>query len=187
MMRSCLIATLLALFAVDANAQAPTTVQLPSFSYFTYNGTVLVPDRGATYLGGVNRSATGLNRRGLSRGLGSSMSKSSAVAHAHIIDHDEIDRQLLGGSKKEFMARMRAKEASKKNPRAIDPDTEGKALVRLARKQFREGRETASFDTYLMAMQVLSPNLRDLAKAEFKRVFGSAADQVLRMGNLVSR
>ena len=186
MTRLLTFSTAVAMLFATANslsAQAPTTVQLPSFSSFSYNGTVLVPDRGATYLGGVNRSATGMNRRGLSRGFGTQQSIGQAVAHAHIIDNNEIDRQILGGSPTEFLRRERlAKDQQGAERKIIDPDSEGKALVRHARKEYKAGKQSAAFASYQLAIQVLaSPRLRDLAKAEFKRVFGSSADQALRM------
>lgn len=78
-----------------------TTVQLPTFHQFGVSTTVLVPDRGTTYLGGVNRSSRagsqfGLGLSGLrSRGYGSSISTGGIFMSATIIDHDEIDRALL--------------------------------------------------------------------------------------------
>ena len=65
----------------------------------------------------------------------------------------------------------------------MDPTEEGKSLVRFARTQYREGNKAASFDTYRMAIQVLQGRLRELATVEFRRVFGTAADQSLRMAS----
>lgn len=160
-----------------ADAQLPTTVQLPSFSFFSYQGTVVVPDSGGAYLGGVHRSATGLNRRGLSRGFGSSLGNSQASLHATIIDQNEMDQQLLGGTPKEFMK-------SQRGQKGVDPGEEGKALVRYARQQYREGKQTESFDTYRMAINILPGGLRELATKEFERVFGASATQALRMNAL---
>ena len=42
-----------------------TTVQLPSFSIFSVNTTVSVPDSGGMYLGGVNRARDSSTTRGL--------------------------------------------------------------------------------------------------------------------------
>jgi hypothetical protein len=171
-----LIALITIAFSVGntASAQLPTTVQLPSFSVFSYSGTVVVPDQGAAYLGGNRSSATGFSRRGLSRGLGSSLLGTQASVHATIIDHQEIDRQLLGGSPAEFMA-------SQRNVRRLTPTEEGKSLVRYARKLYRAGQRTESFDTYRMAIRILPTGLRELATKEFERVFGPAATQAARM------
>ncbi len=168
-----------------AQTPLPSVVQLPSFSTFSYHGTVVVPDSGGAYLGGVKRSASGVTRRGrgLGHGIGAALGNSGASVHATIIDLNEIDRQILGGTPEQFLRRERAKEARLGiDPKiAVDPDAEGKALVRYARRRYREGKHSKSFDGYLLAIDVLSPNLRDLAAAEFKRVFGQAADQATRM------
>jgi len=90
----------------DAAAQAPapqvpTTVQLPSFSFFTVNTTVSVPDRGGAYLGGVNRGRDGSIVRGFAppnKAIGGDRLASGASVHATIIDHDEIDRALLAAA-----------------------------------------------------------------------------------------
>ena len=170
-------------------AALPSVVQLPSFSTFQYSGTVVVPDSGGAYLGGVNRYATGMNRRGrgLGHGLGAGLGRSGASVHATIIDLDEMDRHILGGTPSEFIKRERALEAqarSGKKAEPGDPDAEGKALVRFARKMYKEGNHSKSFDGYLLAIDVLSPKLSDLAAAEFHRVFGQSAVQATRMQKL---
>ncbi|MEM1227176.1 MAG: hypothetical protein AAGJ40_15865 [Planctomycetota bacterium] len=63
-------------------------VQLPSTRIFSYSGSVAVPDRGATYLGGNSSAALGPG--------GSALSTRSLHAHATIIDLDAMDRQILG-------------------------------------------------------------------------------------------
>jgi hypothetical protein len=82
--------------------QLPTTVQLPSFSFFTVQTTVSVPDRGAMHLGGISRGRDGRSERGLgplaNRGIGSDRSVAGASVHARIIDFEEIDRMLLAAA-----------------------------------------------------------------------------------------
>ncbi|MGI9430219.1 MAG: hypothetical protein ACR2NM_16275 [Bythopirellula sp.] len=83
------------------HAQFRQTVQLPTFHVTGVATTVIVPDRGSVYLGGVNRSSLGQRRFGtpLLGPTNRSFSRSSAAGgisiHATIIDHDEIDRALL--------------------------------------------------------------------------------------------
>ena len=167
-----------------AEAQLPTTVQLPSFSSFSYSGTVVVPDGGAAYAGGVRRSASGRTRRGwFNRGFGSQQSNSGLSVHATIIDHDEIDRQLLGGTKQEFMARHQPARKDEAKPPPT-PSDEGKALVRHARKLYLAGKKTAAFDTYQMAIEILPPELSVRAAAEFERLYGPAAAQAVRMASV---
>ncbi len=49
---------------VVAGAVVPGTVQLPTFHFFTNTGTVVVPDGGNAFLGGVSSSAAGQVDRG---------------------------------------------------------------------------------------------------------------------------
>lgn len=90
----------------DARAQV---VQLPSFGQTGVSTTVVVPDRGSAYLGGVQRGAMGSRTQGVpllgnvpgagplfrNRAAGSSLAGSSFTAHATIIDLAEMDRELL--------------------------------------------------------------------------------------------
>jgi hypothetical protein len=76
-----------------------TTVQLPTFSFFTVQTTVSVPDGGGISLGGVDRGvdstvnrSSGLTRN---RGLGSSRTASGVRVSATIIDREEMDRAVL--------------------------------------------------------------------------------------------
>ena len=162
------------------------TVQLPSFETFSYSGSVLVPDSGTAFLGGNKSSSFGSSRGGLQRGFGSSQSISQATASAAIIDLAEMDRQILGGTPEQFLQREREREKSGAAPSSmmVDPDYRGKAIVRYARAQYRQGNTSAAFAGYQQAIAVLSPQLKRLATAEFKRVFGAAAEQALHMASL---
>lgn len=180
-----LILIVATVFAVP-NAFGQSVVQLPSFQTFGYSGTVLVPDGGTASLGGVKRSATHSSRNGMGRSYSSTMSHPHASVTAIIIDLNEMDRQILGGTPEQFLRAERRKEQrrGRRIQRPADPDREGKALVRYARKQYRDGKRSASFDAYRMAIARLSPRLRELAAAEFRRVFGTAADQTIRLSAL---
>lgn len=170
----------LILFGSSATAQS--VVQLPSISQFQYNGSVMVPDGGTTSLGGVNRSAFGSTQRGRNRAFGSVLGRSNASATVTIIDHDEIDRRLRGIGPENRNGKPRNTVANAKaNPKAVDPDREGKALVRYARAQYKEGKQRTSFEAYRLAISVLSPKLKTLAEAEFRRTFGTAAVQANSM------
>ncbi len=159
-----------------ASAQLPSVVQLPSFQTFGYTGSVMVPDGGSTHLGGIRRSATFSSRAPGRRAFSSVQGNSQASVRATIIDLQEMDRQILGASPKEFVRAGKPVRAQK-----ADPVEEGKALVRYARKQYREGKKSESFVTYQMAIGVLDGRLKQLAEVEFKRVFGASAAQSLRM------
>ena len=81
-------------------AQAPATVQLPSFSYFTVDTTVSVPDRGTASLGGVGRARTGSTAFGPAlgspnRAIGRSLSSSGISVRASVHDFEALDRATL--------------------------------------------------------------------------------------------
>jgi len=81
-------------------AQPAIAVQLPTFSFFSTNTTVSVPDRGSVYLGGVNRAQSGLNeaRSPLlpfapfrNRGMSTGASAAGASASVYIHDFQAMD------------------------------------------------------------------------------------------------
>ena len=102
MLSRCLPSLLLIAVAwptADAWAQA-INVQQPVFSNFSVNTTVLVPDRGGIFLGGVKRAGESRSvygpwplRFGSSRGMFREASNMSA--HVWIHDFDAMDRMLL--------------------------------------------------------------------------------------------
>lgn len=89
----------LALVALCSGAPAQT-VQLPSFQQFGVSTTVVVPDRGATSLGGVGRAAHGSNQFGFpgvpgNRSSAAAASASRASISVQIHDFEAMDRALL--------------------------------------------------------------------------------------------
>jgi len=165
-----LLPTLVVLvFASDrtATAQLPSVVQLPSFQTFSYSGTVVVPDRGSIYLGGVRRSASGYTSRGLRRGAGQVQGTSGATLRSVIIAHDEIDRQVLGVTPRQFIEGQQASV----EPASADRTEAGKSLVRFARRRYRAGDKSGAYYAYQLAVEKLEGRLRDLAIAEWRRVF----------------
>ncbi len=91
----------LGLGASVAFSQQPTTVQLPTYSYFTTNTTVSVPDRGSVYLGGVKRAATGRSEFGTpllpfgNRSIGTERSATGVSVSVYIHDFEAMDEYLL--------------------------------------------------------------------------------------------
>ena len=102
-----IIAALLVSYVSPSSAQV--TVQLPTFHVTGVSTTVLVPDGGSVYLGGVTDSSIGassygspfggnlpgLRRNLATRSFGRSTSTSNFWASATIIDHAELDRAVL--------------------------------------------------------------------------------------------
>jgi hypothetical protein len=109
-------ALLLGLMATSARAQAPTTVQLPTFRFFTVQTTVSVPDRGSASLGGITRSSSSSTWRGVpglrgSRSLASGRDAGGVSVHATIIDHAELDRAVLAAARRSSGAAKSATSA----------------------------------------------------------------------------
>jgi hypothetical protein len=91
--------------AQNPAAQVPTTVQLPTFHYFTSTGTVLVPDGGEAFLGGISGSTAGRSEQGIpglpsrpftNSAIGSSTSAGNVSVSAQIHDFEALDQALLG-------------------------------------------------------------------------------------------
>ncbi|HEX3870994.1 MAG TPA: hypothetical protein VHV77_11185 [Pirellulales bacterium] len=96
------VLVLLSLVVLTSRAvgQAPTTVQLPSFEYFTVDTTVSVPDRGSVVIGGINSSGRGGYNSGTpflpsQRAGGSTMGASQMSVHAMIHDMSAMDAAIL--------------------------------------------------------------------------------------------
>jgi hypothetical protein len=89
-------------------ASVPTTVQLPTFSFFTIRTTVSVPDSGGMSLGGIHRGSDGNVTRGLGplagRASGGTRGAAGATAHATIIDRREMDAAHLAAAAAERTA-----------------------------------------------------------------------------------
>lgn len=96
---------LTATLASAAYGQAPTTVQLPTFHFFTVQTAVSVPDRGGTTLGSLQRALEGSRARGLGKGplLGNRATSSARTGggmsvHATIHDLAAMDEALLSAA-----------------------------------------------------------------------------------------
>lgn len=76
-------------------------VQLPTFSFFGVGTTVSVPDRGRTYLGGINRAADGMSQFGAplmpfgNRAFGSERSAANTSVSVYVHDFEAMDEYLL--------------------------------------------------------------------------------------------
>lgn len=162
----CINAAAILIWSLNSTANAQSVIQLPSFSSFSYSGTVVVPDSGTGYLGGVNRSASSHARRGLSRSSGRAIGNSGAAVTPTIIDLQEMDRQILGGTPKEFLDRKSSGAVV-----GADRTKEGKSLVRYARQQYQRGDKYGAAYSYRLAISILDGRLRRLAIAEYRRLY----------------
>lgn len=132
MSRTCYYGLLSISIFLAPSLVSAQTVQLPTFRYSTVGTTVSVPDRGAVHLGGVSRAATASTSRGVpllgklpglgslarNRGISRTTSASSFSVHATIIDHAELDRQVLAEAARQRLA---------SGDRMIDPTLDRRA------------------------------------------------------------
>jgi hypothetical protein len=86
------------LCGAPASAQQGVTLQLPTFSFFSVATTVVVPDRGGAYLGGVGRASSGRSRFGVGQSaFGFERHAAGLHATAHLHDLQGMDEALLRG------------------------------------------------------------------------------------------
>lgn len=99
----CILSTVLipaALFGL-VGISSGQVVQLPTFRSFGMSTSVVVPDRGAVYMGGNGRAATGWNEFGSplgpfnNRGLGMLHSAGAVSVSAYVHDFAAMDAYLL--------------------------------------------------------------------------------------------
>jgi hypothetical protein len=156
---------------------APTTVQLPTFSFFTVSTTVSVPDSGGAYLGGISRGRTSSTSRGLplwakspwfsplgaSRGAASELSRGGMSVHATIIDHRELDEAVLAAASRAGPSTATADARS-----SADAGAESVAAIRrqLAEEDRQRAAEIA--DLVVKAEEMAQAKKPALARMYYK-------------------
>ena len=109
------------LCALNVSMAWGQVVQLPTFNYFSVQTSVLAPDRGGAFLGGVRRSSSrnaaygvpgagrlpGVGRLFGNRVLDGTAGGRSSSVHVTIIDHEELDQAVLAAAARERSAPSR--------------------------------------------------------------------------------
>lgn len=199
------LATASVLMCCDAHratAQVPTTVQLPTFHFFSVNTTVLVPDRGATYLGGVNYSSAGRTSRGFgplttNTALGRSSGGSNVWVSAYIHDLEAMDAAILSGgnpaagnlslrstnravaaattppSFAQSIASLRAQAASEDQAKQL----EAEAYLKRAQEKLKEGKAGLAKIYFQMAERRSTGAVKDQALAGLRSIEQAKAGQ----------
>ena len=192
-MRSCIGYSMLLLMASAAAGRAQT-VQLPSFSSFGVDTTVVVPDRGAASLGRNSRMATGstdVNGIPRQRAIGLNRQTGGQQVMAQIHDPREADAALLnqaGGAR--AAGKDRAVPSAASVPRAgADPalgsvielerrradsrsaaQREAYAVFEKGRQAQAAGKNAVAAVYYRMAAKLADPALRKAIDAELRRM-----------------
>lgn len=136
-------------------------LQLPTLDYFSVRTSVMVPDSGGAFLGGIGRWAERSRTYGLGRGpllsnrmIESSGGASLASVHATIIDHEAMDRAVRAAARGAVPSaeELRAAAASERM-RTGDSSGEGKTgLVSVAEARRRSAERKASLHAEAAAM-----------------------------------
>ncbi|WDQ19545.1 hypothetical protein [Rhodopirellula sp. P2] len=137
------------LLIVGAETLSAQVVQLPSVRRFSSTSSMLIPDRGTGSIGGVSSYQSGRSSRGrLSPGgaHGGATRTGNASVSVTIIDHDEIDRQLLGEADPRQFAKQKAQQ---------ETIADAKALVQNARRLLQSGDRLRAQGTYELALHRL--------------------------------
>ncbi|MBI1902202.1 MAG: hypothetical protein HYS13_13965 [Planctomycetia bacterium] len=103
-------ATVLAVLAsaslsAQQQPRGATTVQLPTFSFFTVSTTVMVPDGGGMHMGGIRRASDGYTKFRTpflpgARTAGSERSTAGMYVRAYVHDFDAMERELSTASRR---------------------------------------------------------------------------------------
>jgi hypothetical protein len=190
---------------LSASAQQPlpaTTVQLPSYSYFSASSTISVPDRGGLILGGVNRARDSSTTRGFgplaNRGRASDRGASTVSVHATIIDLAELDEAVLAEAARRRGAAGPSEESaellSRGLPRADVPGSVD--AIRAAKLQAAEteaqaaSREAA--ELLAKGQQAEADGKAGVARIYYQQALRKDSAEVarqaqLRLANLASR
>ena len=179
-MRSCVGYSVLLLLASAALGHAQT-VQLPSFSSFGVDTTVVVPDRGAASLGGNSRVATGgtdVNGIPRQRAIGLSRQTGGQQVMAQIHDPREADAALLNQA---AGARAAGKDRVVPSvPRAgVDPALHSVAELERRRAETRLSAQREAHAAFEKGRQAQAAGKPSVA-AVYYRTAAKQADPALR-------
>lgn len=182
-------------------AQQPVTLQLPTFSYFTVSTSVLVPDGGSAYLGSVNRARSGSTYRGVpfasktpfhsplatNRGTSHTVAGSNMSVHATIIDHADLDQQVLAQAvaQRGILAANVAAEKPQPTATPIASITE----IRQQQLAADDAKQQAARELFDKAVAYEEARQTGLAKIYFRMAAGRAvgdlkADALARLASL---
>lgn len=120
-MNRWLVLVTLVSFGLVSRPSHAQVVQLPTYRTFSVGTSVLIPDRGSTFLGGVDRGVWNSNTQGVpglsgvpgvgrlftNRSISSEVSSSRAYASATIMDLEALDKAVLAeaAAKRALVAR----------------------------------------------------------------------------------
>lgn len=177
----------------DVAASGQSFVQLPQFRQFQVNGSVMVPDGGSTYMGGVSGVALGSRQYGVlpirpfaNRATGGGFSNATVVTSVNVYSLRDLEAQLMGQRSPEYLEQLALKSAAEDQRleqqrladqakfreigrnQAEEKVERAKEDVRWARKFAAAGNHLAADMYYEQAIKSLPPDLAAVAKKEHR-------------------
>jgi hypothetical protein len=165
--------------------QQGVTLQLPTFSSFSVTTSVLVPDSGGAYMGGIGRGRSSRNRHGAPFGRGQNATGSQRQAagmhvQAHVHDLSGMDKALRGpgplsrqmsaaqsGALGEPIASLKDIERERKAA-ADAQQAEATDLFRRGREAQAAGKTSLAKTYYQMALRRATGELREQIAAQLR-------------------
>jgi len=195
--RSTLVASLLigVLGSTVASAQqkagpVATTVQLPEFSFFAVSTTVVVPDSGGAYLGGIGSSSSSRSQFGSpllpggNVGIGRNVGASNMSVHAQIHDMRAMDEALLRlADTQRTQAQSEAIRLAEKVETAAEPDHSATDSISAIRE--RQAAEDAALQREALAhlekaQQLEAAGKTGVAKIYYRMAYNRATGDLKR-------
>lgn len=169
--------------AVAAHAQsgANITLQLPSFSQFGVDTTVIVPDGGAAALAGDRAAAASSNRfgpRGGSRALGAARGASQVGVTARIHDPQQAERELSIAAHRSSSRVPLAESAARGRTRDGSPPSVAELTARRAADDATQDRKARELFDKGRRAQAAGRN--SLAATYYRTSAGQASEKLRR-------
>ena len=199
LLTGCIAAFIAAGLVAEVRGQAPTTVQLPTFRFFTVQTTVSVPDSGAAYLGGIKRARDGRITRGIGplRNGAIGMERGAAGMHvkATIIDQQELDAAVLaeaaskrGGfdpslAKADALTRNVGQAGSSGQARSTEPPIESVAAIRARNAAAAAERQSEAEQYFVKAEQAEADGKPAVARIYYQMVARRNAGDLSALAN----
>jgi hypothetical protein len=197
----------LVLRAASALGQA-TSVQLPTYSYFGVGTTVMVPDGGSAYLGGVNRARSSRIEGGVpglpfapfqNRAIGSERSASNMSVSVTIHDFAAMDAYLLGqtaggnpvaasgmapiAGQRSAANQLTPRPSEAWQPRPAESPAPSVAQIQAEGRQQQQTREDEGGDFYRRGQAAEAAGKAGVAKIYYqmaaRRAVGPLKDEIL--------
>jgi len=186
----------LALVGCWSSLAGAQSVQLPSFSFFGVDTTVMAPDRGSAYIGGVRRVSNGSTAFGSSLGSRRAIGRGTSALPTRdkAITHDFADDEARSPAQGDSSSAARAPEGSLADARrqyaaelAANDEATRDTLAK-ARKAASDGKLGAAKIFYKMAARGASAKLRRKIEREIDALSsGSNSPEVAAGSNQAAR